>query len=56
MKERREYILDSIKLNDNKNLTEESREQVVKIFMEKFDAISIDDHDFGTADLLNLHI
>ena len=55
-KERRDYIIDSLKLNKNENLTDESREQLVQIFMDNFDAISIDDHDFGKTDLLKFHI
>jgi transposase InsO family protein len=56
VQERREFICTALKLNENKNLTPQEQESIIKIFLDNFDAVSISEHDFGKTDLLKFHI
>ena len=52
--ERREYIIKTLKLDENEILTqghEGLKEEIIEIFMQNFDAVSVNDSDFGDTRL-----
>ena len=56
--ERRSYIINQLSLDDNHLLTDkpEVKEEIVKIFIDNWDAVSINDADFGKTNLMRFHI
>lgn len=56
--ERRSYIIDQLKLDENEILANkpEVKEMIVQIFMEHFDAIAINDADYGKTDMVRFQI
>ena len=54
--ERRKFIIEALKLEENTSLTQKDREEIIKIFLQNFDAVSVDDNDFGRTELLKFHI
>ena len=56
--ERRSYIIDQLKLDENDILKDypDIKEEVIRIFMDGWDAISIDDSDYGKTDLISFKI
>jgi hypothetical protein len=54
IEERRQFIKTS--LNVGEDISTQDRQKLEKIFLEHFDALSIDEHDFGRTDLLKFHI
>ena len=56
LKERQDYIRTALKLDENPNLTQEDKDKLTHVFVEHFDAISINDHDFGKTEALKFHI
>lgn len=58
LKERREYIIEGLKLNDNLVLKDhpDEKEEVINIFLNNFDAVSINDDDFGQTNVIDFKI
>ncbi len=56
--ERRSYIIKQLNLNDNIILKQnpDAKEEVIKIFMDGWDAISINESDYGLTNLMKFHI
>jgi hypothetical protein len=54
IEERRQFIKTS--LNVGEDISTQDRQKLEEIFLEHFDALSIDEHDFGRTDLLKFHI
>ena len=55
---RRAYIIEQLHLEDNDVLAknEEDKEAIIKIFMDNWAAVSINEHDFGNTHLVRLQI
>lgn len=58
LRERRSFIIDTLKLDDNNLLwgKPEAKEQIIDIFLQNWDAISISDSDYGKTNLMKFHI
>lgn len=56
--ERRTYIIQQLKLDDNAMLNQnpEHKEEVIQIFLDGWDAISINEADYGLTNLMKFHI
>ena len=56
--ERRNFIIESLRLDDNPRLNAdpESKEAIIQIFMDNFDAISVSGNDYGKTNLMKFHI
>ena len=57
--ERREYIIKALKLDENDILSQGNKgikEEIVEIFMQNFDAVSVSDSDFGDTKLMKYTI
>ena len=54
IEERKKFIKESLKLGDN--VSPSDREKFEAIFLENFDALSLNEYDFGKTDLLKFHI
>ena len=57
--ERREYIIKALKLDENDILTKGEKgikDEIVDIFMQNFDAVSVSDSDFGDTKLMKYTI
>lgn len=54
LNERRTYIIDSLKLNENPLLkgNAELREEIIRVFLENFDAVAISESDYGRTELM----
>ena len=57
LRERREYITTALRLDDNPVFKDTAvKEQVIQMFLENFDAVSVSEFDYGKTDLLKFHI
>ena len=58
VRERREYIITTLKLEENSLIKGEPgvKEEIIQLFMDNWDAISVSESDFGKTDLLKFHI
>ena len=54
LQERKDFIRESLNLGDN--VSSADRERFEAIFLENFDALSLNEYDFGKTDLLKFHI
>ena len=56
--EREEYIKQGLKLEENELLADKPqlRQQIINMFLENFDSISIDEYDFGNTRAMQFHI
>ena len=56
--ERRTYIIQQLKLDSNSMLNQNPKykEEVIQIFLDGWDAISINEADYGLTDLMKFHI
>ena len=56
--ERRSFIISSLKLDENAilNKNPSAKDEVIKIFMDNWDALAISDTDYGRTDLMKFHI
>ena len=54
--ERKQYLKDTLKLENNPMLTPETREKVIQLFLNNFDAVAISDADFGKTNLMSFTI
>ena len=56
--ERRAYIIKGLRMDDNPLMNEDPsiKEAVVQIFMDHWDAVSVNDSDFGKTNLMKFHI
>lgn len=56
--ERRSYIIQQLKLDENSILNKkpEVKEEVIQIFMDNWDAVSVNDADYGKTNLMRFHI
>ena len=56
MAERRQYLVETLKLENNPMLTPKTREEVIQLFLNNFDAVAISDADFGRTNLMSFTI
>ena len=58
LKERREYIIKALKLDENAMCKESAyvKEEIITIFLENWDAVSINDADYGCTKLMQYSI
>ena len=57
LRERREYIITMLKLDENELFKDRKvKEQVIQMFLDNWDAVSISESDYGRADALQFHI
>lgn len=58
LNERRAYIIESLKLDENKYAREDNelKEEIIKIFLQNWDAVSISSTDLGHTNLMKFHI
>ena len=56
--ERRQYIIDQLELDSNPELHNHSKikEEIIKIFLDNWDAVSISEYDFGKTDAISFDI
>lgn len=56
--ERREFIIQQLELDNNEVLQRDpaAREEVISIFMDNWDAVSVNEYDFGHTNLVRLQI
>ena len=56
--ERRAFIISQLKLDDNEILNQDLnlKEEVISIFLESWDAISINEADYGLTNMMKFHI
>lgn len=56
VQERRNYINNSLKLDENTSLTSQLKDQIIQVFLDNWDAVSVDDADYGRTSLMKFHI
>ena len=56
LQERREFLLEQLELKKNPLLSDKQRENVLDIFLQNFDSVSINGEDFGSSDLITFKI
>ena len=57
LQERRRYIVEQLKLDDNPNLKDpKRREKVIEMFLDNWAAVSVSEYDYGKTNLLKFHI
>ena len=56
LNERRKYVYDNLKLKENKLLNEKQKYEIVEMFVENFDCVSLGEDDLGYCDLVKCDI